>query len=129
MTRRILRAARGTTFALLGASAVCVAETPPGDCAKQGFPTPARVEFVQECMMKSGGEIASLYKCSCAVDWIGKEVTYDEFVEWATFARNASMAGERGGVFRDTDEAKKEGKQYRDLETEAYQACGVQLRK
>jgi hypothetical protein len=80
-------------------------------------------------MMKSGGEIASLYKCSCAIDWIGKEVSYDEFVDWETFARNASMAGERGGVFRDTDEAKKEGKQYRDLESEAYQACGVQLRK
>jgi hypothetical protein len=129
MARRILRVARKAAFAFLGASAVCMAETPPADCTKQGFPTPARVEFVQECMMKSGGEIANLYKCSCAVDWIAKEVSYDDFVEWETFARNASMAGERGGVFRDTDEAKKEGKQYRDLESEAYQACGVQPRK
>lgn len=129
MTKRILRVARRAAFALLGTSVVCAAETPPADCAKPGFPTSARVEFVQECMMKSGGEIASLYKCSCAIDWIGKEVSYDEFVDWETFARNASMAGERGGVFRDTDEAKKEGKQYRDLESEAYQSCGVQLRK
>ncbi len=129
MANRILRAARTAAFALLGAGAVCVAETPPGDCTKQGFPTPARVEFVQECMMKSGGELGNLYQCSCAIDWIAKEVSYDDFVEWETFARNASMAGERGGVFRDTDEAKKEGKQYRDLESEAYQACGVRLRK
>lgn len=129
MARRILRVTRKVAVALLGTATLSVADTPPVDCAKQGFPTSARVEFVQECMLKSGGEIASLYKCSCAIDWIAKEVSYEDFVEWETFARNASMAGERGGVFRDTDEAKKEGKQYRDVEREAYQACGVQLQK
>ena len=129
MATGILRIARKVPVVLLVAGGLCAADTPPAECAKQGFPTAARVEFVQECMVRSGGEIATLYKCSCAIDWIAKEVSYDDFVEWATFARNSGMAGERGGVFRDTDEAKKEGKEYRDLEKNAYETCGVQLRK
>jgi hypothetical protein len=121
---------RNVAVALLGAGSLCAADTPPAaDCAGRGYPTSARVEYVQECMQKTGGEIGNLYKCSCAIDWIANQVSYDEFVEWQTFAHNASMAGERGGVFRDSDEAKDETKHYRDLESGAFGACGLQARK
>ncbi|HSD75439.1 MAG TPA: hypothetical protein VLB75_11775 [Steroidobacteraceae bacterium] len=89
------------------------------------YPTAARVEYVQECMLKSGAQVANLYKCSCAIDRMAKDLTYDDFVEWGTYARNASLAGERGGVFRDTDEAREKAKQYRALETSAYKGCGL----
>ena len=130
MAGRIASMGRNVAVALIGAGGLCAADTPPAaDCAKQGYPTSARVEYVQECMQKNGVEIANLYKCSCAIDWIAKQAKYDDFVEWGTYARNASLAGERGGVFRDTDEAKDEAKHYRDLESGAYAACGIQARK
>jgi hypothetical protein len=121
---------RNMAVILLGAGGLCAADTPPAaDCPGRGYPTSARVEYVQECMQKSGGEIANLYKCSCAIDWIAKQVSYDDFVEWATFVHNASVAGERGGVFRDPDEAKSDVKQYRELESEAFAACGLKVPK
>jgi len=126
MARRSAFLGRNVAVALLGAGSLCAADTPPAaNCPARGYPTSARVEYVQECMQNNGGELANLYKCSCAIDWIAKQVSYDDFVEWATFARNASMAGERGGVFRDTDAAREEAKQYRDVEKEAYGACGL----
>ena len=119
---------RNALLALIAATALSRADTPPpDDRAAHDYPTSARVEYVQECMLKNGGELAYLYKCSCVIDRIAKELTYDDFVEWGTFARNASLAGERGGVFRDSDEAKASTKQYRAIEAEAYKSCGLQV--
>jgi hypothetical protein len=130
MTGRTQLLGRNLALVLLGAGSLCAADTPPAaDCPGRGYPTSARVEYVQDCMQKNGGEIANLYKCSCAIDWIAKQVSYDDFVEWATFAHNASMAGERGGVFRDTDAAREEAKHYRDLESEAFAGCGLKTPK
>jgi hypothetical protein len=110
----------------LGVTGLGRADLPP-EAGPSGhdFPTAARVEYVQECMMKSGTEIGNLYKCSCAIDRLAKDLTYDDFVEWGTYARNASLAGERGGVFRDSDEAREKAKKYRALEANAYKSCGL----
>ena len=42
--------------------------------------------------------------------------TYDDFVEVSTFAHYATLPGEGGGIFRDSDEAKAKAKQFRELE-------------
>ena len=129
MARRGLNIGCKALLALIAATALCRADTPPqDDRAGHDYPTAARVEYVQECMLKNGGELSYLYKCSCAIDRIANELTYDDFVEWGTFARNASLAGERGGVFRDSDQARENAKQYRALEAEAFKACGLQVR-
>jgi hypothetical protein len=113
-------------LAFLGGTALAWADTAPaGDLPGHEYPTYARVEYVQECMLRNGAELANLYKCSCAIDRIAKDLIYDDFVDWGTFARNASLAGERGGVFRDSDEARKKTKGYRELEAAAYKACGL----
>ena len=129
MARRRLHTGCNALLALIAATALCRADTPPqGDRAEHDYPTSARVEYVQECMLRNGGELSYLYKCSCAIDRIANELTYDDFVEWGTFARNASLAGERGGVFRDSDQARENAKQYRAREAEAFKACGLQVR-
>jgi len=102
----------------LGQSA---AKDPP----KNDYPTSARVEYVQECIGRNGGNLADLYKCSCVIDRLADHLTYDEFVEASTFARYATLGGEGGGEFRDPDRAKQQAKLYRNLETEAYRACGL----
>ncbi len=92
---------------------------------RNDYPTSARVEYVQECIGKNGGNLSDLYKCSCAIDWLADHLTYDDFVEAGTFARYATLPGEGGGEFRDPDRAKERAKLYRSLETQAYRACGL----
>ena len=71
------------------------------------FPTQTRVEFVLGCMEEHGGQSYDwLYKCVCLVDAIAGEMTHDEFAEARVFSQLRSMPGERGGVFRDPDQAR-----------------------
>ncbi len=59
------------------------------------------------------------------IDRLAERLTYDQFVEAATFARFSSLGGEGGGIFRDTQEARERAKLYRTLEAAAYQHCGL----
>ncbi len=70
------------------------------------FPTQVRVEFVLGCMSEQGGQsYDTLYKCVCLIDAIAVEMTHSEFAEAQVFSQLRSTAGERGGVFRDPDQA------------------------
>jgi hypothetical protein len=69
-----------------------------------------------------------MYQCACAIDHIAQQLTYDEFVEAQTFARYSTLPGEAGGIFRDPEDAKKKAKLYRQIESEAFRACNVQVK-
>jgi hypothetical protein len=92
------------------------------------FPTSGRVEFVLECMQKHEGKYEYLYKCSCVVDRIAKEISYDDYVASSTALRNQSLGGERGGVFRDASTAKDMAGKYKTIEAGANKACAVPQR-
>jgi hypothetical protein len=71
------------------------------------FPTQARVEFVMGCMSEQGGQsYDNLYKCVCLVDAIAAEMSHEEFAQAQVFSQLRSTAGERGGVFRDPEQAR-----------------------
>ena len=89
------------------------------------YPTQARVEFVNDCVARNGGKLSQLYQCSCVIDDIANTLSYDEYVEVSTFAHYATLPGEGGGIFRDSDEAKAKAKRYREIEKNAYRACGL----
>jgi hypothetical protein len=89
------------------------------------YPTQARVEYVNECVTRNGGKLSQVYQCSCVIDDIANTLAYDDFVEDSTFARYATLPGEGGGIFRDSDQAKARAKQFRELEKKAYRACGL----
>ena len=66
------------------------------------FPTQARVEYVFECMAEHGGSsYENLYHCSCQVDKLAQQMSYDTFVEAQTFEHGRHAAGERGGILRE----------------------------
>ena len=70
------------------------------------FPTTARVEYVLKCMNEHGGQsYDTLYKCSCSLDKLAAQMTYQEYTEAETYAQLRSTPGERGGVFRDPPQA------------------------
>ncbi len=91
------------------------------------FPTLARVEYVQECVNRTGGSETHIYQCSCVVDRIAEAMSYDEFVEATTFARYSTLPGEAGGIFRDPEEGKKKAKEFRTVEANAFRACNLKL--
>jgi hypothetical protein len=106
------------------------ADAPPAPrpgAPRNDFPTSARVEYVQECIAKNGGNLADLYKCSCAIDRIAEHLTYDDFVEAGTFARYSTLPGEGGGEFRDPQHARELAKLYRGIEADAYRSCGLKV--
>jgi hypothetical protein len=110
--------------AVLGALCWCALPA-HSDPLPNDYPTSARVEFVQDCMGRHGGKLEDLYKCSCVIDRLAAELTYDDYVEAATFAHYSTLPGEGGGIFRDPDTAKQKAKLYRTLEADAYKACGL----
>jgi len=76
-------------------------------------------------MQKNGGKQEFLYKCACLIDEIAQTYTYDDFVEASTAARYQSLAGERGGVFRDPPQVREMGKRYLQIQGDAMKRCGV----
>ncbi|VXC86721.1 conserved exported hypothetical protein [Burkholderia sp. 8Y] len=96
------------------------------DAPAQGhdYPTQGRVEYVLACMDDNGHDFVNVYKCSCAIDKIAQVLTYDDFVEQSTFSKYATLGGEGGGEFR-VDRAKAQTKKYRELQREAFKACGL----
>jgi len=110
-------------FGLIAATAAYA--DAPAIAPANNYPTIARIEYVQECMNRAGAHQGTMYQCACAIDHIAEKLSYDEFVEASTYAKYSTLPGEGGGIFRDTDEAKKKAKLFRALESEAYQACNV----
>jgi len=88
------------------------------------FPTSDRVEYVLECMFRHGGAQVLLYKCSCAIDNIAKEFSYDDYIEASTIARSQGY-GQQGAMFRDDDGSRKTASRYRKVQQEAERVCGV----
>ncbi len=89
------------------------------------FPTSGRVEYVLECMQKHESKYEYLYKCSCVIDHIARNMPYDEYVQVSTALRNQTMAGERGAVFRDPPPVKEMASKYKALQAGANKACYV----
>lgn len=89
------------------------------------YPTVDRVEYVLECLSDHRGKQEYLYKCSCAIDAIAKELPYDDYVEASTASRYQSLGGEKGGVFRDPELTKSMAKKFRDVRARANQKCNV----
>ena len=110
---------------LLAAASLWCAAGPRADQPVHDYPTQARVEYVNECIANHGDSLSSMYQCSCVIDRLASRLSYDDFVEAGTFARYSSLPGEGGAIFRDSDQARSLAKRYRELEAEAFLACGL----
>lgn len=92
------------------------------------YPTTDRVEYVLECLYNHGGKQEYVYKCSCVIDEVAKALPYEEYLEVSTAARYQTLAGERGGEFRDPEAVKESVKKYRELQAQSGQRCGVEFK-
>jgi hypothetical protein len=111
----------GTAPSAVAANAVAASAAAP----VHDYPTIARVEYVNECIGKNGGKLAALYQCACAIDRIANALSYDDYVEASTYAKYATLTGANGGIFRDSEQARRLAKSFRALEADALRGCGV----
>ena len=104
---------------LLGLAAAAAAPVRAND-----FPTQARVEWVLGCM-RANQDIAqaAMYKCSCAIDAIADQVSYDEWTNLSKVANGITMAGERGGELRDLKDGRAMVTRYREIQAKARKGC------
>jgi hypothetical protein len=107
---------------------ILAACTAPLAAQAHDYPTSGRVEYVLECMQKHESKYEYLYKCSCVIDHIAREMPYDDYVAMSTALRNQTMAGERGAVFRDPAPVKDMADKYKALQASASKACYVPQR-
>jgi hypothetical protein len=114
----VILMAFGTAFA---------AEPEAGKTPIHNYPTVARMEYVNNCMAKTTDKLAAMYQCSCAIDRIADALSYDDFIEASTYAKNATLPGEGGGIFRDSDRARQLAKRFRELESASLTGCGMKL--
>jgi hypothetical protein len=89
------------------------------------YPTVDRVEYVHACMRDNSGSPAQelVYKCSCMIDKIAEELTYDEFVDESTAANSFTIAGEIGETVRAYEPLRQMAQKYRALQAKAKKAC------
>lgn len=101
-----MRIATATALILGAAFAAGTAGTAVAAGNDTDFPTLARVEFVLGCMNQRGGQnYNTLYGCVCQIDALREQFSYDEYTEAEVYRQLRSSPGERGGVFRDPDQA------------------------
>jgi hypothetical protein len=103
-------------------SAVC---SLPLVASAHDYPTTDRVEYVLECMQQHDGKNEYIYKCSCAIDAIAKEMPYEEYVESSMSLRNQNLQGARGATFRDPEPVKEMAKKYKTLKESANKQCFI----
>jgi hypothetical protein len=90
------------------------------------FPTAERVLYVQECMKTNPGPYYEMVnKCSCALDALAREVSFDEYVTMTTVVNAMSIGGERGSELRDNETLKPQIKRYRELQARSLKACFI----
>jgi len=88
------------------------------------FPTVERVLYVQECMNgRPGPYYEMVNKCSCALDALAREIKFDDYVQFSTATKAASIGGERGNTIRDTEMLQGQIKRYRELQAKARSGC------
>ena len=110
---------------LLSAAAACallsVATTP---AAAHDYPTADRVVYVQECMKQNPGHhYEMLNKCSCVLDKLASQISFDDFTTMSTATNANSMGGERGNSIRDVEVMQVEIKRFRELQAAARKSC------
>lgn len=114
---------------ILPALLLCAATMPFAALAADrvnDFPTVDRVLYVQECMRAHPGpHYEMVNKCSCALDALAREVSFDEYVTMSTATNANSIGGERGNTIRDTELLQAQIKRYRELQSRAKSGCFI----
>ncbi len=92
--------------------------------ADNDFPTLDRVSYVMACMKEHGGQtIENLYACSCRIDALASRMSFQTFNDALTYERYRRMPGEKGGLFRESEQSEQFLTQLDAARTQAARDC------
>ena len=88
------------------------------------YPTLDRVQYVLECVQNYPDKVHQemVYKCSCAIDEIAKQISYDDFINDWTSSKAITIAGDRGAI-REHQMVKGMVKEFNDVQGSAQKTC------
>jgi hypothetical protein len=109
--------------------AACLAIPFAANAAPGDFPTVDRFIFVNECMQENGGSLDAMYKCSCVMDQLAANLTYEQFQDGDVAQHGANTGGERGALFRDPENVKENAKTLANAKAAAAKACNFTPKK
>ena len=69
-----------------------------GAAAPAGYPTEALADYVLGCMASNGQTPDALRRCSCSIDYIASQVSYDEYVQAETVLRMQQVPSGDGRI-------------------------------
>jgi hypothetical protein len=100
------------------------AAKPKAKAKVNNYPTLDRVQYVLECAQNYPDKVHQemIYKCSCAIDEIAKQISYDDFLNAWTSSKAVTIAGDRGAI-REHQMVKGMVKQYKDVQGNAQKIC------
>lgn len=121
-----LKRITGLAAALLILASLPARAAPAGD--SHDFPTVDRVEYVHICQRDNADRPPHemLYKCSCVIDALAQDLTYDEYVEGSTAFYAFNIAGERGQVIRNEATSRGLADRFKSLQIKAKRGCFVE---
>lgn len=120
------------TSTLVAVMAACAAAAAPGAARAadrpNDFPTVDRVLYVQECMRQHPGpHYEMVNKCSCALDALAREISFDDYTSMSTATNANSIGGERGNTIRDTELLQAQIKRLREVQAKAKAGCFINV--
>ena len=89
----------------------------------KNIPTNEKVEYVFACMQGNEDSQAYLVKCSCSIDYIDEQMTYEEYVQAETIMSLRQIYGEKSLLFKNTPNAMKITSNMQNLLAEAEMEC------
>lgn len=88
------------------------------------YPTLDRVQYVMECAQNYPNKPHQemIYKCSCAIDEMAKQIPYEDFINAWTSVKAMTIAGDRGAI-REDKMVKSMAKLFKDSQANAQKTC------
>ena len=105
-----------------GASKVPATGSTP-NAATADYPTDVTADYVFACMASNGNSRTSLEQCSCSFDVVATLLPYERYIEASTFLSMGQVAGEKGSLFRSSEQSKKAVGDLRRAQAEAEVRC------
>lgn len=93
------------------------------NAATADYPTDATADYVFACMASNGDTRTALEQCSCSFDVVATLLPYERYIEASTFLSMGQVAGEKGSLFRSSEEAKATVSDLRRAQAEAEVRC------
>ena len=89
----------------------------------KNIPTNEKVEYVFACMQGNEDSQAYIVKCSCSIDYIDEQMTYEEYVEAETIMSLRQIYGEKSLLFKNTPNAMEITSNMQNILAEAEMEC------